>query len=118
MYVVAVLTAACGGPTSATPTTGLTGTVVRTPVTPVCSVTVPCSAPFSAAFSVDRGGAVVSHFVSDTDGHFSVMLSPGTYQIVPGPDAPLIAPTSQVKTVTVQGTGLTTVTLEFDTGIR
>jgi hypothetical protein len=56
--------------------------------------------------------------MSDADGHFTVMLSPGTYQIVPGADAPLIAPTTQVRTVTVQATGLTTVTLEFDTGIR
>ena len=46
------------------------------------------------------------------------MLSAGTYQVVPDADAPIIAPTSQVKTVTVQNSGLTTVTLEFDTGIR
>jgi hypothetical protein len=91
---------------------------LRGPVTPVCAVNVPCSAPFSAGFAVDRNGTPVAHFRSDNDGRFTVMLSPATYQVVPDADAPIITPTSQVKTVTVQGAGLTTVTLEFDTGIR
>ena len=108
----------CGAPASPTLTTGLTGTVTRSPVTPVCTVNVPCSAPFSAGFSVNRGGATVAHFRSDADGHFTVMLTPATYHIVPDADAPLIAPTSQIKTVTVQDAGLTMVSLEFDTGIR
>lgn len=115
---VAIMAAACGGPTSTTPTTGLAGTVVRGPVTPVCSVNVPCSAPFSAGFTVDGNGTAVAHFRSDDSGHFTVMLVPGVYQVVPDADAPLLAPTSQVKTVTVQESGLTMVTLEFDTGIR
>jgi len=119
VIAAAALTAsACGGPTSATPTSGLTGTVERSPITPVCSVNVPCSAPFSAGFTANRNGSAAAHFRSDSDGHFTVMLSAGTYQVVPDADAPIIAPTSQVKTVTVQNSGLTTVTLEFDTGIR
>jgi hypothetical protein len=116
--IVLLADAGCGGPTAATPTTGLTGTVVRSPVTPVCSVTVPCSAPFSAGFTVDRNGTPVAHFRSDSDGRFTVTLSPATYHVVPDSDAPIIAPTSQVKTVTVQEMGLTSVALEFDTGIR
>jgi len=119
VVAAAALTAsACSGPTSATPTTGLTGTVTRGPVTPVCSVSVPCDAPFSAGFTVNSNGMAVAHFRSDMDGHFTVMLTPAAYQIVPDADAPIISPTSQVKAVTVQGGGLTTVTLEFDTGIR
>jgi len=46
------------------------------------------------------------------------MLSPGTYRIVPGFDAPIIAPTAQAKVVVVQPVGLTEVRLMFDTGIR
>ena len=46
------------------------------------------------------------------------MLYPGTYTIVPASDAPIMSPGSQIKTVTVGQTGPTTVTLEFDTGIR
>jgi hypothetical protein len=114
----AVLLAACGSPTSATPTTGLTGTVLRGPITPVCTTNSACDAPFSAGFTVARGGVTVAHFRSDNDGRFTVMLAPGAYRVIPDADAPIISPTSQVKAVTVDDVGLTTVTLEFDTGIR
>ena len=116
--VILSMTAACFSPGSPTPTTGLTGTVVRGPITPVCQINVLCAAPFSAGFTVNRNGAQVSHFRSDSVGEFTVALSPGTYQIVPDVDAPLPAPTSQVKTVTVANVGLTNAHLEFDTGIR
>jgi len=118
LAVVAMLAGACTPGTSPTPTTGLTGTVVRGPVTPVCMVGVPCSAPFSAGFSVEGSKTVVGRFRSDADGRFTVMLAPGMYRVVPDPDAPIIAPASQAKSVTVGNTGLTSVTLEFDTGIR
>jgi hypothetical protein len=39
--------------------------------------------------------------------------------VIPNTDAPIIAPSSQAKQVTVENTGtLTTVRLTFDTGIR
>ena len=108
----------CGSATSPTAATGLTGTVVRGPIAPVCDANVPCSAPFSAGFTVGRNGVVVAQFQSDNNGRFTVSLSPGTYQVTPNADAPLLAPATQVKTVTVMDSGLTTVNLEFDTGIR
>jgi len=101
-----------------TPTTGLTGTVTRGPITPVCMVDVPCSAPFSANFTVKRGTSTVASFHSDDQGQFTVMLFPGTYSIIPASDAPIMMAGSQVKTVTVNPTGMTTVQLAFDTGIR
>jgi len=113
-----VVACACGRPTSPTPTTGLTGTVVRGPITPVCQIQVPCDAPFSATFSVERNGRRVAEFRSDVDGRFTVMLASGTYRIVPGLDAPIISPQSQTKQVEVMSAGLTEVRLEFDTGIR
>jgi hypothetical protein len=100
------------------PSTGLTGTVVRGPIMPVCQVQVPCDAPFSADFNVQAQGRVVAAFSSDSLGHFEVHLQPGAYLIVPGPDAPIMSPSSQAKPVTVGPVGLTTVQLEFDTGIR
>ena len=119
ILIAAAFTASgCGSVTSPTPTTGLTGTVVRGPIAPVCAINVPCSGPFSAGFTVKRNGAAVAHFRSDTEGRFTVMLPPAVYEIVPDADAPLLAPASQVKTATVQDAGLTAVTLEFDTGIR
>ena len=114
----ALAVAGCNGPNGPTVTTGLTGTTVRGPVAPVCTLGVPCSAPFSAGFSIDLNGTAVAHFRSGTDGRFTVALSPGTYHVVPDKDAPIISPESQVKTVTVDKAGLTSVTLEFDTGIR
>jgi len=110
--------AACSS-TAPSPSTGLTGVVVRGPVTPVCRVDVPCDAPFSATFNVERNGRRVTEFQSDTAGQFTVFLEPGTYTVVPNTDAPVISPSLQTKSVTVADNGtLTVVRLMFDTGIR
>jgi hypothetical protein len=98
--------------------TGLTGVVMRGPMTPVCQTDIPCSAPFSAGFAVWQGSRLVASFRSDTLGHFTVALAPGQYRLVPGSDAPIIAPESQAKTVDVGPRELTTVRLDFDTGLR
>lgn len=115
--VVLGLSACNGGPLSS-PATGLTGSVVRGPITPVCIPNIPCSAPFAATFTVWQGSRLVASFGSDAQGHFTVRLEPGTYRVVPDPDAPIIDPPSQAKTATVGPMGLTAVQLEFDTGIR
>jgi hypothetical protein len=118
VVICAAVVCACAsaGPS---PTTGLTGVVLRGPITPVCRVDVPCDAPFSAGFSVQRGGRRVAEFQSDASGQFTVFLEPGAYTVVPNGDAGIISPTSQTKSVTVADTGmLTVVRLMFDTGIR
>lgn len=110
--------AACSS-TAPSPSTGLTGVVVRGPVTPVCRIDVPCDAPFSAGFTVQKSGQRVAQFQSDAAGQFTVFLAPGAYTIVAGADAPIISPSSQAKPVTVADNGmLTVVRLTFDTGIR
>ena len=114
--LVAAIVGACNNPVALT--TGLSGTVIRGPVTPVCLIDVPCDAPFSAAFEVRRSGRLVSAFRSDAQGRFSVSLAPGSYTIVPADDAPIIDPRAQAKTVEVGADGVTTVELPFDTGIR
>jgi len=114
--VVAAFAGVCNSPVALT--TGLTGTVRRGPVTPVCQVGVPCDAPFSASFDVLRGARRVASFRSDADGHFTVKLAAGTYTIVPAADAPLMNPSAQSKTVEVTPEGITSVDLVFDTGIR
>lgn len=118
LALVCALALGCHSPASPTLTTGLTGTVVRGPITPVCQIQVPCDAPFSADFSVEQNGKVVSGFRSDQDGRFTVMLEPGGYRVVPAANAPIIFPATQAKTVAVLTTGLTEVRLTFDTGIR
>lgn len=110
-------TAGCGSP-AAPADTGLSGTVVRGPIQPVCTISLPCDAPFSAGFTVQRGTTRVAAFRSDAQGHFEVRLSPGSYVVVPDADAPVISPKSQTKEATVGPNGLTIVELHFDTGIR
>ena len=112
-------TLSCGGATeTSTLTTGLTGTVTRGPITPVCMVNVPCDAPFAAHFTVRQGSRTVAAFQSGASGAFEVRVAPGSYTVVPGSDAPIMSPTSQAKAVTVGPSGLTFVQLNFDTGIR
>jgi hypothetical protein len=109
---------ACGTTEVTELATGLTGTVTRSPITPVCQLGVPCSAPFSANFTVRQGSHVVASFHSDTQGGFTVRLPAGDYQVVPASDAPIIQPGSQAKDVMVAAGPLTTVHLDFDTGLR
>lgn len=105
--------------TSPSPTTGLSGVVMRGPITPVCRVDTPCDAPFTATFSVQRSGRQIAQFRSDASGLFTVFLKPGDYTVVPPPDAPIISPAMQSKQVSVADSGtLTMVRLTFDTGIR
>lgn len=115
---VAFAIAAFGCSDLAEPSTGLEGTVTRGPVTPVCVVDVPCSAPFSARFAVWQNSRFVSSFRSDDQGRFGVRLEPGTYRLIPASDAPIIDPESQIKIAVVGPSHITIVELEFDTGIR
>ncbi len=108
----------CSGDRLSGPSTGLVGTAVRGPITPVCQIDVPCSAPFSAGFTVWQRSRPIASFRSDGQGRFTVRLEPGTYTIIPAPDAPILDPQGQGKSVFVGPSGLTTIALEFDTGIR
>lgn len=98
--------------------TGLQGTVIRGPITPVCTENTPCDAPFSALFFVLKDDREVSRFESDTQGGFNVALDPGLYTIIPDSSAPIMHPQQQRQEVEVQSESITHVTLYFDTGIR
>ena len=115
---MSITATACSQPTAPTATSGLSGLVVRGPITPVCRVGVPCDAPFSAEFTAEQNGRAIASFRSGDDGRFSVSLAAGVYRIVPAADAPLMFPKSQAKTVEVKPAVFTEVRLEFDTGIR
>jgi hypothetical protein len=119
IVTTAAIVACVSAGSSPSNTTGLTGVVMRGPVTPVCRVDVPCDAPFSATFMVEQNGRRVAQFQSDVAGQFTVSLKPGPYMVVPGADAPIIGASLQSKSVTVADNGmLTAVRLMFDTGIR
>jgi hypothetical protein len=98
--------------------TGLEGVVTRGPIQPACSVGVPCDAPFSAGFRVFQEDHAIATFHSDSDGRFRIELAPGSYEVAPDPDAPILAAEMQRRPVEVGPAGMTMVTLEFDTGIR
>jgi hypothetical protein len=107
-------TVACNG--GAPFDTGLEGQMMRSPTSPACAPTLGCSAPFAADFAVWHTGLLVARFRSDTAGAFFVRLPAGTYTIIPDSSAPVVP--GQVKTVTVKAQSLTSVVLDFDTGIR
>ena len=116
-----ILIAACSnggalpGQPSGLSTSGLEGTVRRGPIEPVCRQGIPCDAPLQADFTLQQDGRVVARFASDSAGHFSVYVAPGSYVVVP--DQPVgIGP--QALQVVVNSEGLTHVELTFDTGIR
>ncbi|HET9708033.1 MAG TPA: hypothetical protein VFP39_07000 [Gemmatimonadales bacterium] len=96
--------------------TGLEGHMMRSPTSPVCAPTLGCTAPLAADFSVWHTGLLVARFQSDSAGAFFVRLPAGIYGIVPDSSAPVVP--GQVKTVTVKSESLTSVVLDFDTGIR
>jgi hypothetical protein len=110
--------AACGGSTEFGLDTGLEGTARRGPIYPVCRPEQPCDAPLSTRFDLLRGTQVVVSFRSDANGRFLVRVAPGTYLVVPDASAPLLDPRGQGEKVIVGVSGLTSVELEFDTGIR
>ena len=103
---------------SAPSSTGLSGTVLRGPTQPVCAANQSCDAPFSSGFTVLKIGTIVASFRSDAQGHYEIGLPAGGYTIVPDADAPIMAPRSQSKDVTVGSAGMTVLDLHFDTGIR
>jgi hypothetical protein len=61
---------------------GLAGTVVISPSTPVCVVGRPCSAPATGVTLVfEQAGQVVATATTGTGGEYRVALPPGTYTV-------------------------------------
>jgi hypothetical protein len=94
---------------------GLFGTVVRSPATPVCQAGTPCTAPAAdVTLTFTRGG--VSHsVVTSSTGRYRIALRPGTYSV-------RILTRSKVArltpvTVAVSGV-MTRRNFSLDTGIR
>ena len=114
--LIVISLTACGSLTSPGVHTGITGTVVRGPIAPTGPLGTSCDAPFRGRFAVRQGGTVASTFRSDSAGRFTVYVAPGRYTVTPESTSVIVQ--QQSLPVTVQPTGLTTVHLTFDTGIR
>ena len=74
--------------------------------------------PFSALFYVAKNAKAIAHFTTDENGEFNILLPPGIYQITPDETAPIIMPQAQSKEVVVFEDSITSIVLDFDTGIR
>ncbi len=75
--------------------------------------------PFSALFHVTKNSnTIVRIFNTDENGEFSILLPPGTYHIIPDESAPIMMPQVQSKEVVVYEDSITSIVLDFDTGIR
>jgi hypothetical protein len=99
--------------------TGVRGVVLRGPIEPACGEGQACEdQPFEADFAVTRDGRPITSFRSAADGTFEVPLAPGAYRVTPAADAPILAPATQAKDVTVVEGTFTEVEWHFDTGIR
>jgi hypothetical protein len=99
---------------------GITGRAVAGPTCPVVTENNPaCDDRPLAGLTVlilDASGNEVGRVMTDSDGRYSIPLPAGPYTVEPQP-APGVLGTPQALPVTV-GDGLTTVDLEYDTGIR
>jgi len=94
------------------------GTIMRGPIQPVCQVGESCDGPLVADFVVARNGRTVLRFRTDATGHFSIALAPGSYQVIPSVDAPIMGAGMVSQPLTVVAPETRGVMLQFDTGIR
>lgn len=118
LLLAAVLGTGCGS-SSDPRTTGLQGLVTVGPIAPHCNPGMPCRAPVSGSFTVTHNGRAVAAFQSDAAGHYTVYLLPGTYRIVPDAGTPIPSAEAQAIDATVApGDTLTTLELQFDSGLR
>jgi hypothetical protein len=98
--------------------TGLHGTVTRGPITPVCMVGKPCSAPAAGVVLIfSRNGRDAARVTTGALGRYSVRLAPGTYGVRTGAPTKIgrgLAP----SLVSVPSTASRRVDFRIDTGIR
>ncbi len=117
--VIAGLVAALAGSTVAAASTasGLRGTVLRGPITPMCVAEQPCDAPargFTLVFS--RGGEVAGRVKTDSDGRYRIRLAPGRYSVRIGRKRSFKVP--DPSSARVRAGRLIRVDFKVDTGIR
>lgn len=119
--VLCLLLAACGSNASlATGAAGVEGIVTIGPTCPVERINSPCPPrPIAATvIATDASGKEIGRTRSGSDGLFKLSLKPGTYTLTGQRPANQALPRPIPQRVTVNSTGYTAVTLQFDSGIR
>ena len=117
MRIVATLlvaTVLAGGAGAASVTSGLYGTVTRGPISPVCKVGTPCTAPAAGAVLVFlKKGREAGRVRTHRDGTYRITLPGGTYAVRVSPARPLRPVAAWVRTGHFRH-----VDFSIDTGIR
>jgi hypothetical protein len=112
----AALTLGCGSAGGGV-TTGLQGRVMRGPITPVCHVGKPCTAPAPGVkLYFSRSGKVAATATTDKKGWYHVTLKPGRYSVRTNRRAFESKP--QPATATVPSDRVARRDFMLDTGIR
>jgi hypothetical protein len=112
--------AALGGTAAGAPArSGLTGIVMRGPITPVCRVDVPCDAPAAAFVLVFARAGTVRPLRATTDarGRYRVALPAGTYTVSGAVPAGVGRGISPAR-VHVRAGHVDRIDFSVDTGIR
>jgi hypothetical protein len=98
-------------------TSGIEGTVILRPVSPVEWPGMVNQRPYEALIDVaDGAGRHVAEVRSDPDGRFRIILEPGTYVL--HPESCAIYPQAPAQTVSVLKDQFTPVRIIYDSGIR
>lgn len=101
---------------------GLRGQALQGPISPVEREGEPNTKPLPGAIITVQpagGGDEIARTTADSEGRFQLTLKPGTYLLVPlAPNPSAILPRGETQTVTVRKKKLTTVVVNYDTGIR
>jgi hypothetical protein len=96
---------------------GIEGNVTIGPIFPVARPGMVNERPHQATITVlNQQGQTVTQFQSDIEGHFRVILEPGTYTL--RPESPKYPPYGTEQTVTVTDKNFTQVHIYYDSGIR
>jgi len=112
---IALAVGSLGG--SAATQSGIRGTVIKGPTTPVCREGIPCSAPAAGVVLVfARNGVEVARSKTLPNGSFRVVLAPGTYVVRTLRKFPIGG--MHLRAVRVLKGRFTVANFEIDTGIR
>jgi hypothetical protein len=96
----------------------LHGVVTRGPITPVCQVGIPCSAPaVGAVLLFSQRGQIVAHVRTRSGGRYSVRLAAGAYTVGLSP-APRIGFGLRPSLVRIRPRRNARLDFSVDTGIR
>jgi hypothetical protein len=113
--IAAALGVGCAS--AGTAKSGLKGEVTRGPITPVCRVGVPCTAPARGVKLVfSRSGKVVARATTNNKGWYQIALAPGAYSV--HTDRRGFEHTPKPTRATVPKNGFRRVDFQLDTGIR